>query len=136
MNRKKEEYNEELLLRMMYINHFRLYKAKELREFMPMKYPGAQDYDLTLRFSEKYKIGYIAKALYGWRISQSSSLTQGISDETASNSKQSVKDATIYVEPTDVAVRIRGKWDNHIAFGITKELFEIYDRIAGHIKSV
>ena len=51
-------------------------------------------------------------------------------------SKQSVKDATIYVEPTEVAVRIRGKWDNHIAFGITKELFEIYDRIAGHIKSV
>ncbi len=50
--------------------------------------------------------------------------------------KQSVKDATIYVEPTDVAVRIRGKWDNHIAFGITKELFEIYDRIAGHIKSI
>lgn len=50
--------------------------------------------------------------------------------------KQSVKDATIYVEPTEVAVRIRGKWDNHIAFGITKELFEIYDRIAGHIKSV
>ena len=50
--------------------------------------------------------------------------------------KQSVKDATIYVEPTEVAVRIRGKWDNHIAFGITKELFEIYDQIAGHIKSV
>ena len=50
--------------------------------------------------------------------------------------KQSVKDATIYVEPTDGAVRIRGKWDNHLAFGITKDLFEIYDRIAGHIKSV
>jgi hypothetical protein len=50
--------------------------------------------------------------------------------------KQSIKNATIYVEPTDVAVRIRGKWDNHIAFGITKELFEIYDRIAGHIKSI
>ncbi|MGI9567507.1 MAG: hypothetical protein ACR2LL_10925 [Nitrosopumilus sp.] len=49
--------------------------------------------------------------------------------------KQSVKDATIYVEPTEGAVRIRSKWDNHIAFGITKELFEIYDRIAGHIKS-
>ena len=50
--------------------------------------------------------------------------------------KQTVKDATIYVEPTDTAVRIRGKWDNHISFGITKELFEIYDRIAGHIKTV
>ncbi len=50
--------------------------------------------------------------------------------------KQSIKDATIYVEPTDNAVRIRSKWDNHLAFGITKELFEIYDRIAGHIKSI
>ena len=50
--------------------------------------------------------------------------------------KQSVKDATIYVEPTDDAVRIRGKWDDHLSFGITRELFEIYDRIAGHIKSV
>ena len=50
--------------------------------------------------------------------------------------RQSVKDATIYVEPTDDAIRIRGKWDNHIAFGISKDLFEIYDKIAGHIKSV
>ncbi|RNJ78461.1 MAG: hypothetical protein D9C04_07340 [Nitrosopumilus sp. B06] len=50
--------------------------------------------------------------------------------------KQSVHDATIYIEPTDGAVRIRGKWDNHMAFGITKELYAIYDRIAGHIKSI
>ncbi|MDX1595847.1 MAG: hypothetical protein R3327_02795 [Nitrosopumilaceae archaeon] len=50
--------------------------------------------------------------------------------------KQNVRDATIYVEPTDNAVRIRNKWKNHLDFGITKELFEIYDRIAGHIKSV
>ncbi|MHA7647004.1 hypothetical protein [Nitrosopumilus sp. S4] len=50
--------------------------------------------------------------------------------------KQSLKDATIYVEPTDGVVRIRSKWDNHISFGISKELFEIYDKIAGHIKSV
>lgn len=50
--------------------------------------------------------------------------------------KQSVNDATIYVEPTDNTVRIRNKWKNHLEFGISKELFEIYDRIAGHIKSV
>ena len=49
--------------------------------------------------------------------------------------KQSVKDATIYVEPTDGAIRIRNKWNNHLTFGITKELFDIYDRIAGHVKS-
>jgi hypothetical protein len=50
--------------------------------------------------------------------------------------KQSIKNSTIYVEPTDGAVRIRSKWDNHIAFGITKELFEIYNKIAGHIKAI
>jgi len=69
----------------------------------------------------------------------SGSLASKLNADTELNemiSKQSVKDATIYVEPTNVAVRIRGKWDNHIDFGITKQLFEIYDRIAGHIKSV
>jgi len=69
----------------------------------------------------------------------SGSLASNLNADTELNemiAKQSVKDATIYVEPTDNAIRIRGKWDNHIAFGITKELFEIYDRIAGHIKSV
>ena len=50
--------------------------------------------------------------------------------------KQSIKNATIYVEPTSGAVRIRSKWNNHIAFGISKDLFEIYDKIAGHIKAV
>lgn len=50
--------------------------------------------------------------------------------------QQSYHDGTIYVEPTDGAIRIRGKWKNHLDFGITKELFEIYDRIAGHIKQI
>lgn len=67
------------------------------------------------------------------------SLSSRLNSDTELNNmiaKQSIKDATIYVEPTNGAIRIRGKWDNHIEFGITKELFEIYDRIAGHIKSV
>ena len=66
-------------------------------------------------------------------------LATELSSDTELNemiAKQSIKDATIYVEPTDTAIRIRSKWNNHIAFGITKELFEIYDRIAGDIKSV
>ena len=69
----------------------------------------------------------------------SGSLSSKLNEDTELNemiAKQSVKDATIYVEPTDGAVRIQSKWANHIAFGITKELFEIYDRIAGHIKQV
>ena len=75
------------------------------------------------------KVEWIGSGSLAFRLNADADLNEMIA-------KQSVKDATIYVEPTEVAVRIRGKWDNHIAFGITKELFEIYDRIAGHIKSV
>ena len=67
------------------------------------------------------------------------SLASKLNDDNELNemiAKQSIKDATIYVEPTEGAVRIRSKWDNHIAFGISKDLFEIYDKIAGHIKAV
>ncbi len=66
-------------------------------------------------------------------------LTRKLNEDSELNDmivKQSIKDATIYVEPTDNVIRIRSKWDNHIAFGISKELFEIYDKIAGHIKAV
>jgi len=51
-------------------------------------------------------------------------------------SKQSVNDATIHIEPTETGVRISNKWKNHLDFGITKEMFEIFDQIAGHIKSL
>ncbi len=50
--------------------------------------------------------------------------------------KQSVKDATIFVDPADNGIRIYGKWKNSFEFGITKEMFEIYDKIASHIKAV
>ena len=69
----------------------------------------------------------------------SGSLARKLNEDTELNemiAKQSIRDATIYVEPTDGAIRIRNKWKNHLDFGITKELFEIYDRIAGHIKQV
>ncbi len=51
-------------------------------------------------------------------------------------SKQTVNDATIFVEPTENEIRIHGKWKNHFDFGITKEMFEIYNKIAGHIKAL
>jgi hypothetical protein len=49
---------------------------------------------------------------------------------------QSVNDAIIFVDPTDNGIRIYGKWKNSFGFGITKELFEIYNKIAGHIKKI
>ena len=50
--------------------------------------------------------------------------------------KQSVSDATIFVDPTDNGIRIYGKWKDSYNFGITKELFNAYDNIAGHIKKL
>jgi len=49
--------------------------------------------------------------------------------------QQTPNDATIFVDPTEKGVRIYGKWKNSFDFGITKELFEIFDKIAGHIKA-
>ena len=50
--------------------------------------------------------------------------------------KQSVNDATIFVDPTDNGIRIYGKWKNSYDFSITKELFDIYNNIAGYIKKI
>ena len=66
-------------------------------------------------------------------------LAKILNDDTELNEmiqKQTVKDATIFVDPTDNVIRIYGKWKNNSEFGITKELFEIYNKIAGHIKSL
>ncbi len=82
---------------------------------------------------------FAAKTVLKVEWNGSGSLASKLNQDNTLNemiSKQSVKNATIYVEPTDGAVRIRSMWDNHISFGITKELFEIYDRIAGHIKEL
>ena len=50
--------------------------------------------------------------------------------------KQSIKDAQIRVDPTKNGVRIYGKWKNSNEFGISKDLFAIYDKIAFHIKNL
>ena len=66
-------------------------------------------------------------------------LAQVLNQDTALNeliAKQTPKDASIFVEPTEKGVRIHNKWKNHLEFNISKELFEIYDKIAGHIKSL
>ena len=50
--------------------------------------------------------------------------------------KQSVKDAHIRIDPTKNGVRIYGKWKDGSEFGISKDLFAIYDKIASHIKNL
>ena len=49
---------------------------------------------------------------------------------------QNPDDAVISVEPTNQGVRIYGKWKNSFEFGVTNDQFEIFDKIAGHIKNL
>jgi len=49
--------------------------------------------------------------------------------------QQSVDDAIITIDPTSKGVRVYGKWKNSFEFKVSKEQFEIFDKIAGHIKS-
>ena len=49
--------------------------------------------------------------------------------------QQSIDDATITIDPTSKGVRVYGKWKNSFEFKVSKEQFEIFDKIAGHIKS-
>ena len=107
--------------------------------FIVHKDPSSTVGDFVARTILKTKGHFAAKTVEKVEWNGGGSLAEKLNEDSELNemiAKQSVKDATIYVEPTEGAVRIRGKWDNHLAFGITKELFEIYDRIAGHIKSL
>jgi len=49
--------------------------------------------------------------------------------------QQSVDDATITIDPTSKGIRIYGKWKSGFEFKVSKAQFEIFDKIAGHIKS-
>ena len=49
--------------------------------------------------------------------------------------QQSVDNAKITIDPTLKGVRIYGNWKNSFEFKVSKAQFEIFDKIAGHIKS-
>ena len=49
--------------------------------------------------------------------------------------QQSVDDAIITIDPTSKGIRIYGKWKSSFEFKVSKAQFEIFDKIAGHIKS-
>ncbi len=107
--------------------------------FIVRKDAGTADNDYLAKTILITKGHFAAKTVVKVEWNGPGSIASKLNEDTELNemiAKQPIKYATIYVEPTEGAVRIRSKWDNHFAFGITKELFEIYDRIAGHIKAV
>ena len=69
---------------------------------------------------------------------QGGKIADTLNDDSVLNDligKQSVDNATITVDPTSKGVRIYGKWKNSFNFKVSNEQFEIFDKIAGHIKS-
>lgn len=50
--------------------------------------------------------------------------------------KQTISDATIFVDPSESGVRIYSKWKNSHDFKITKDMYAIYDVIAAHVKRI
>ncbi len=106
--------------------------------FIVRKDSGDNPIDYTARTILSTEGHFSSKKVKGvtW---EGGKLAKNLSDDSALSEmikKQSVKDATIFVDPTENAIRIYSKWKNDFEFGITKELFEICDKIAGHIKSL
>ena len=68
---------------------------------------------------------------------QGGKIVQTLNSDSVLNeliAQQSVDDATITIDPTSKGVRVYGKWKNSFEFKVSKEQFEIFDKIAGHIK--
>lgn len=106
--------------------------------FIVKKDPGNATLDYTAR-TELSTEGHFGSKKVKNVTWNGGKLASALNDDSALKEmiqKQTVKDATIFVDPTENVVRIYSKWKNSFEFGITKELFEIYDKIAGHIKSL
>ena len=83
---RKPDYNKALFLSNNYICHFCAIKKSIIDKIGGFKseYDGAQDYDLFLRCSEETdKISHVAKILYHWRISTSSTSDNPFNKEYA-----------------------------------------------------
>jgi glycosyltransferase involved in cell wall biosynthesis/uncharacterized protein YoxC len=86
----KPDWSPDTIMSYMYTSHLGVYKADIVKEIggCRSEFDGCQDYDLTLRFTEKTnKVGHIPKVLYHWRQR---------AESTASHpeAKEYVKDAT------------------------------------------
>ena len=98
----------------------------------------AKDQDVTTKTILNTKGHFAAKEVVsvswnGGRLAEILNQDSALNEQIA---QQSVNDASIFIEPTSKGIRIHNKWKNHLEFGISKEMFEIYDKIAGHIKSL
>ncbi|KFM20759.1 hypothetical protein AAA799D07_00205 [Marine Group I thaumarchaeote SCGC AAA799-D07] len=106
--------------------------------FIVKQDPGNESFRFTARTNLK-TTGYFGSKKITGVVWNGGELAELLNTDPSLNKmikKQSVNDATVFVDPTDNMIRIYGKWKNSHDFGITKEMFKIYDIIAGHIKKL
>ena len=106
--------------------------------FIVQQNSGEKVIDFTARTRLKTTGHFGSKKIIGvaW---EGGKLAEDLNADSSLNemiANQSVNDAIIFVDPTDNGIRIYGKWKNSYEFSITKELFDIYNNIAGYIKKV
>ena len=106
--------------------------------FIVQQDPGDKLLNLTARTRLKTTGHFGSKKIIGvtW---EGGKLAEDLNADSSLNeaiANQSVNDAIIFVDPTENGIRIYGKWKNSYDFNITKELFNIYNNIAGYIKKV
>lgn len=96
------------------------------------------DFEMMAHTVVSTKGHFGAKQVLSVSWSGAGKLAKTLGDDSSLNgmiAKLPVREAHIFVEPTDSGVRIHGKWRGADELQITQQEFEIYDRIAGHIKS-
>ena len=139
----KQEWCPDTLMSNMYTCHFGMYRAGMVRELGGLRagYEGAQDYDFTLRFTEKTdKIGHIPKILYHWRErKESTAINPGAKPYILEAARKSKEDALKRrglkgsLELIDGIYQYRVKYDvvnNPLVSVIipTKDNFEVFKR--------
>ena len=106
--------------------------------FIVQQEPGDKIVQFTARTRLKTTGNFGSKKVIGvtW---EGGKLAEDLNTDSSLNemiASQSVNDAIIFVDPTENGIRIYGKWKNSYDFSITKELFDIYNNIAGYIKKI
>lgn len=105
----KPDWSPDSLLSRNYLGHVCLFNTEQLRAIGGWRvgFEGSQDYDLVLRYTEKYsKIYHIPEVLYHWRIHRESAASSETAKPYAYRAAQ---------EALQEALSRRG-WNGHIDF--------------------
>lgn len=102
-------------------------------------YDNAQNIDIYAQTTLKTKGHFAAKRVtsVSW-IGNNGQLLDLLNKDNDLNgmiARQTVWNAKIHIEQTGENIRIHGRWNDKASFGIEPDMFEIYDRIAGHIRA-